>query len=165
MSLRDKLSQPQVPKESVPILRNYSFWVVRTSMPAAAIESSVRNEIRGLDANVPASLRTTMPERGKAFQREIRSSDFEARNKFKCSNDRRNKREAFRTFFLEHLVIVSDFDIRISSLGFGSITSSPRRVRPLADARRWIKATALKFPSLPDRERRRGCWRSSACHP
>lgn len=27
-------------------------------MPPAAIESSVRNEIRGLDANVPASLRT-----------------------------------------------------------------------------------------------------------
>jgi putative ABC transport system permease protein len=51
------LPLPQVPKESVPILRNYSFWVVRTSMPPAALESSVRNEIRGLDANVPASLR------------------------------------------------------------------------------------------------------------
>jgi putative ABC transport system permease protein len=52
------LPLPQVPKESVPILRNYSFWVVRTSMPPAALESSVRNEIHSLDANVPASLRT-----------------------------------------------------------------------------------------------------------
>jgi putative ABC transport system permease protein len=48
----------QVPKESVPILRNYSFWVVRTATSAAALENSVRAEIHGVDASVPVSMRT-----------------------------------------------------------------------------------------------------------
>jgi putative ABC transport system permease protein len=52
----------QVTKESVPILRNYSFWVLRTSISPAALESSVRNEIRGVDPSVPASSLRTMEQ-------------------------------------------------------------------------------------------------------
>ena len=52
----------QVPNDSVPFLRNYSYWVLRTSLSPAALEISVRNEIRGVDATVPASNIRTMEE-------------------------------------------------------------------------------------------------------
>jgi putative ABC transport system permease protein len=52
----------QVPNDSVPFLRNYSYWVLRTSLSPAALENSVRNEIRGVDATVPASNIRTMEE-------------------------------------------------------------------------------------------------------
>ncbi len=52
----------QVPRENVPFLRNYSFWIVRTSISPTALEASVRNEIRGVDPNVPASSIRTMEQ-------------------------------------------------------------------------------------------------------
>jgi predicted permease len=52
----------QVPKDSIPFLRNYSYWVLRTSIAPAALENSVRNEIRSVDATVPASNVRTMEE-------------------------------------------------------------------------------------------------------
>jgi putative ABC transport system permease protein len=48
----------QVPQDSVPFLRNFSYWVVRASISPVALENSVRNEIHGVDASVPASIRT-----------------------------------------------------------------------------------------------------------
>ena len=48
----------QVPEDSVPFLRNFSYWVVRASMSPVALENSVRNEIHGIDASIPASIRT-----------------------------------------------------------------------------------------------------------
>jgi putative ABC transport system permease protein len=52
----------QVPKENVAFLRNYSFWVMRTSMPPAGLEASVRREIRAVDPNVPSSGVRTMEQ-------------------------------------------------------------------------------------------------------
>jgi putative ABC transport system permease protein len=48
----------QVPEDSVPFLRNFSYWVMRASMSPVALENSVRNEIHGIDASIPASIRT-----------------------------------------------------------------------------------------------------------
>jgi putative ABC transport system permease protein len=45
----------QMIAESVSFLRNNSFWVLRTSMPPLSLEAAVRNEIRNVDATVPAS--------------------------------------------------------------------------------------------------------------
>jgi putative ABC transport system permease protein len=52
----------QVPNENIPFLRNYSFWVLRASIPPAALEKSVRNEIRAVDPNVPSSGVRTMDQ-------------------------------------------------------------------------------------------------------
>jgi putative ABC transport system permease protein len=57
----------QVPQESIPFLRIYSYWVLRTSMPPAALENSVRQEIRDADATVPASIRTMEQALGNAL--------------------------------------------------------------------------------------------------
>jgi putative ABC transport system permease protein len=52
----------QVTEQGVPWLRNMSFWVLRTSISPAALETSVRNQIRGVDPNVPASNVRTMEQ-------------------------------------------------------------------------------------------------------
>ncbi|HEX8489907.1 MAG TPA: ABC transporter permease [Chthoniobacterales bacterium] len=52
----------QVPKENVPFLRNYSYWVMRTSIPPAGLEAFVRQEIRSVDPNVPSSSVRTMEQ-------------------------------------------------------------------------------------------------------
>jgi len=52
----------QATADSLPFLRNYSFWVLRTSMTPAALESSVRAEIRAADPTVPASNVRTMEQ-------------------------------------------------------------------------------------------------------
>ena len=52
----------QVPKENVPFLRNYSFWILRTSIPPAGLEASVRHEIRAVDPSVPSSGVRTMEQ-------------------------------------------------------------------------------------------------------
>jgi putative ABC transport system permease protein len=51
----------QATADSMPFLRN-SFWVLRTSMTPAALENSVRSEIRGADPTVPASNVRTMEQ-------------------------------------------------------------------------------------------------------
>lgn len=45
----------QVQPESVPWLRNNSFWVLQTAVSPLALESAVRKEIRAVDPNIPAS--------------------------------------------------------------------------------------------------------------
>lgn len=52
----------QVPNDGVPWLRSNSFWVVRTSMQPLSLEAAVRNEIRNVDATVPASSVRTMEQ-------------------------------------------------------------------------------------------------------
>ena len=52
----------QMTAENVPFLRNNSFWVVRTSMSPLSLEAAVRNEIRSVDATVPASSVRTMDQ-------------------------------------------------------------------------------------------------------
>ncbi len=52
----------QATSDSLPFLRNYSFWVLRTSMTPAALENSVRAEIRAADPTVPASNVRTMEQ-------------------------------------------------------------------------------------------------------
>jgi putative ABC transport system permease protein len=46
------LPLPQVPKDGVPWLRNSTYWVLKTSPGAPAIEPLVRTEIRSVDADV-----------------------------------------------------------------------------------------------------------------
>ncbi|HMG12450.1 MAG TPA: FtsX-like permease family protein, partial [Gemmatimonadaceae bacterium] len=52
----------QATSDSLPFLRNYSFWVLRTSVTPAALESSVRAEIHAADPTVPASNVRTMEQ-------------------------------------------------------------------------------------------------------
>lgn len=52
----------QATSDSLPFMRNYSFWVLRTSMAPAALENSVRAEIRSADPTVPASNVRTMEQ-------------------------------------------------------------------------------------------------------
>ena len=45
----------QMRAESVPWLRNNSFWVLRTAVSPLSLEAAVRKEIRSVDSTVPAS--------------------------------------------------------------------------------------------------------------
>ena len=45
----------QMRPESVPWLRNNSFWVLRTAVHPLSLEAAVRKEIRAIDSSVPAS--------------------------------------------------------------------------------------------------------------
>ena len=68
----------QVPEDSVPFLRNFSYWVMRASMSPVALENSVRNEIHGIDASIPASIRTMEQALASALAMRRFSAAFEA---------------------------------------------------------------------------------------
>jgi putative ABC transport system permease protein len=52
----------QATPDSLPFLRNYSYWVLRTSQSPVALENSIRAEIRAADPTVPASNVRTMEQ-------------------------------------------------------------------------------------------------------
>ena len=49
---------PQVPEPSIQWLANNMYWGVRTTVEPASIREAVRREIKNVDADVPASMRT-----------------------------------------------------------------------------------------------------------
>jgi len=49
---------PQVPEPSIQWLANNMYWGVRTAAEPAAVREAVRREIKTVDADVPASMRT-----------------------------------------------------------------------------------------------------------
>jgi len=49
---------PQVPEPSIQWLANNLYWGIRTAVDPALVRESVRREIRAVDADVPAAMRT-----------------------------------------------------------------------------------------------------------
>jgi putative ABC transport system permease protein len=49
---------PQVPEPSIQWLANNLYWGIRTTVDPALVRESVRREIRAVDADVPAAMRT-----------------------------------------------------------------------------------------------------------